>query len=147
VVIQAARIKAMAEVQDVTFPLNAAKLLLSGLLIVASGLAMAGRPGTRPLALQVVLANAALAIVDYALTRTVRSAWIDAAARAGAMLPQALPQRDMMMDHATWWWLERIRFVFFELGAFVLAALSLRSRRTKAYFDAVAEAAESAEDP
>lgn len=146
-VIQAARLKAMGEIQNVTFPLNAAKLLLSGILIVASGLAMGGRPGTRPFALQVVAANAALAVVDYALTRSVRAGWIDAAARAGELLPRALPQRDMMMSHATWWWMERVRFVVFELGSFLLAALALRTKRTKVYFDAVAEAASSAEEP
>ena len=146
-VIQAARLKAMGEAQDVTFPLNAAKLLLSGLLILASGMAMGGRPGVRLLAVQAVAANALLAAVDYALTRSVRIAWIDAAARAGEMLPHDLPQREVLMSHATWWWLERIRFVVFELGSFALAALSLRTRRTRAYFDAVAEAAESAEEP
>lgn len=144
---QAAQLKAMGEAQDVTFPLNAAKLLLSAVLIVASGLAMGGRPGVRALAFQAVLANAALAVVDYALTRSVRAAWIEAAARAGEMLPHDLPQREMMMDPQTWWWFERIRFVLLELGSYAIAVLVLTSRRTKAYFDAVARSAKSAEEP
>jgi hypothetical protein len=146
-VIQAAQLKAMGEAQEVTFPLNAAKLLLSGMLVIMSGLAMSGRPGVRALALQVVVANALLAVADYALTRSVRAGWIDAVARAGEMLPQALPQRDIVMNHATWWWVARIRFGVFELGVFALAALALTRRRTRGYFDAVAEAAESAEEP
>lgn len=146
-VLQAARLKAISEAQNVTFPLNAARLLLSGMLIIMSGLAMGGRPGVRAFALQAVAANALLAIVDYALTRSVRAGWIEAVARAGEMLPRELPQREMMMDHATWWWLERVRFGVFELGAFALAALALTRQRTRDYFDAVAEAAESAEEP
>jgi hypothetical protein len=145
--VEAAQIKAIGEAQEVTFPLNVARLLLSGMLIIVSGLAMGGRPGVRSLALQVVAANALLAAVDYALTRSVRAAWIDAGACAMEMLPPALPHRELMVQSSTWWWFARIRFAVFELGTFAFAALALTRRRTKVYFDAVAEAAESAEEP
>src|SRR5262245_17859156 len=77
---EAARLQAMTEIREMTFPLSAAKLLLAGLLVVASALAMAGQPGARSLALQALTANVLLALLEYALTRHVRAASIDAVA-------------------------------------------------------------------
>jgi hypothetical protein len=137
---ETARLRAMAEQRQVTFPLSAARLLLSGLLVVASGLAMAGRPGGRSLALQALLANAALAIAEYALTRTVRGAWIEAVVAAWSTLPSLAPQRALFEDRAVWWWVWRVRLALFDVGALGLAALALTRPRTRTYFDAVAHA-------
>src|SRR5687767_2461782 len=49
---EAARVRAMIELYDRTFPLSVARMLLGGLLLVTSAMAMAGRPGARSLALQ-----------------------------------------------------------------------------------------------
>ena len=94
-----------------------------------------------------MLAHALLATVDYALTRSVRTAWVEAAARTGEMLPRGFPEREVWTAHATYWWLARVSFDVFELGSFAVAAIALTRQRTKAYFDAVARAAESAEEP
>jgi len=157
VAIYSAQFKATIEAHAVTFPLNVAKLLLSALLVVTSVLAMGGRPGVRPLALQALAANAILAAVDYALTRSVRASWIEAVGRVGDMLPRSFePQRDLEAQGAAlrlitsrhfWLWFERIRFLVIDLGIFGFAALALTRQRTKAFFEAVAEAAETSEDP
>jgi hypothetical protein len=155
--IYAAQFKATVEAYAVTFPLNVAKLLLSGLLVVTSVLAMGGRPGVRPLALQALLANAIFAAIDYALTRSVRASWIEAVGRMGELLPRSLERREdlaaqgamlqMITSRHFWWWFERIRFILLDLGIFGFAAFALTRPRTKVFFDAVAEAAESAEEP
>ncbi|HZF52421.1 MAG TPA: hypothetical protein VE093_27390 [Polyangiaceae bacterium] len=157
VAIYSAQFKATIEAHAVTFPLNVAKLLLSGLLVVASVLAMGGRPGARPLALQALAANALLAAIDYALTRSVRASWIEAVGRVGDMLPRSFEhQRDLEAQGAAlqlitsrhfWWWFERIRFLMIDLGIFGFGAIALTRQRTRVYFEAVAEAAEPSEDP
>ncbi len=145
-VLQTAHLKSVSAAHKLTFPLNAAKLLLSGLLVIMSGLAMGGRPGVRGFALQAVAANAAFAVLDYVLTRNVRAGWIEEVARAGEMLPPALPQREIFSTREFWWWLARARLLVLDLGVPLLAAIALARERTRLYFNAVA-AAESAEEP
>jgi hypothetical protein len=157
VAIYSAQFKATIEAHAVTFPLSVAKLLLSALLVVASVLAMGGRPGARPLALQALAANAALAAVDYALTRSVRSSWIEAVGRVGDMLPRSIEQSQdleaqgaalrLITSRHVWWWFERVRFIVIDLGIFGFAALALTRQRTKVYFEAVAESPEPSEEP
>lgn len=146
-VLQTAHLKSISAAHKLTFPLNTAKLLLSGLLVIMSGLAMGGRPGVRGFALQAVAANAAFAALDYALTRNVRAGWIEEVARAGEMLPTALPQREIFSTREFWWWLARARLIVIDLGVPFLAAIALTRARTRMYFDAMASAAESAEEP
>jgi hypothetical protein len=152
---EAAYLRAISEHHHITFPLQVAKLLLSGLLVIASGLAMRGRKGARALALQVLAANAILALIDYVLTRSIRSAWIEAVAQTGEMLPMLPVAPGAPSDEALWtwttrrtllWWSARIWFVL-DQGALVLAALALTRAKTKVFFDAVARATEQAEEP
>jgi len=141
---EAARMQAMSEIREITFPLGAAKVLLAALLVVASALAMAGRPGARSLALQALAANAILAAVDYALTKQVRAAWIEAVARSA---PKLSPEQALLVDQKFWWWVERVRFAVFDLGTLCLAALALTRQRTRSYFEAAREAAETIDEP
>jgi hypothetical protein len=156
IVWQTAHLRSVSEHQHVTFPLHVAKLLLSGLLVIASGLAMRGRRGARTLALQALAANAVLALADYMLTRNVRSTWIEAVAHTRELLPRLTARPSANFGDAFWgwmttrsvlWWYERIRFVLFDLGALMLAAFALTRAKTKVFFDAVARAAEQAEEP
>jgi hypothetical protein len=130
----------------VTFPLAVGQAILSGLLIIASGLAMSGRRGSRNLVLQALLANAIFAIAAYVLTRPVRAAYVDELVRAAQKLP-AGPQRDQFGNSAVVWWLWRIRLVLLDLGPLLVAWWAVTRERSKAFFDAVARATESAEDP
>lgn len=142
-----AKQQADADSRNITFPLGVAKLLLSGLLVIASGLAMTGRPGARTLALQALAANLMLAGIDYSLTRNVRAAWIESSVRVFESIPNPLPEQAVLMDRAVWWWFERSRFALFDIGILGVASLALLRERTKLYFRAVADAAETSEEP
>jgi hypothetical protein len=146
-VLEAAQARALIDFQVVTFPLSVARMLLGGMLLAAAGLALGGKPGSRTFALLALAANAAFAAIDYALTRGMRGAWIDMVVRAGAMLPRELPERESLTNPGLWWMVERVRFVIFELGALAAGAIALTRERSRAYFEAVAEAAEGNREP
>lgn len=142
----AARLRAITDARQITFPLGVAKMLLAGFLLVASGMALGGRKGARSLALQALAANAALAVIDYALTSGVRTAWIDAIAQARDTMPYMMPQQALLMNPEWLWWGERIRLVVVDIGAIGLAVLALTSRRSKSFFAAAAAAATAEAD-
>ncbi|MDC3954690.1 hypothetical protein [Polyangium jinanense] len=151
---EAARLRTLGEMGYLAFPLFAGRFLLSVLLVIASGMAMSGRPGARALAIQALLANAALATLTFWLLRDARYAWVDAVVRVRDVLP-ALPettpadQREawpLLLDRRLWLWLPRVRLILFDVGALVLATITLTSPRTKAFFEAVAAAQEQTED-
>ena len=128
----------------VTFPLAVAQALLSGLLVVASGLAMGGRRGARSLALQALGANAILVILTFLLTPFQRAAYLEGVLHAVESLPPA--QRELATPAILQWGL-RIRLLIFDLGVFAVAALALTRARTRTYFEAVSRATEGPEDP
>jgi hypothetical protein len=145
--------RSIGEASAIAFPLGAARLVLSMLLVVACGMVMSGRPGSHRLALQALLANAALATLTFWLMRHARYAWADTVVHTRAMMPElaepAPPELTMwwarMQDRRFWLWLPRIWLVLFDVGALLLAAMTLTSPRTKAFFDA-AEAASAEQD-
>ncbi|WP_437676061.1 hypothetical protein [Sorangium sp. So ce131] len=147
IVLDAAKARALSLHRDVAFPLSIGQAILGALLVVASGLALGGRPGTRGFVLQVLVANLAFATVEYTLTRGVRAAWIDMVAQAGALLPPGTPEREGIMNPSVWWTFERVRFVLFELGILGAATLAMTRERTKLYFQAVARAVDPSDEP
>jgi hypothetical protein len=120
-------------------------MLLGGLLLVATVMAMNGRPGSRALALQAIAAGAAFALIDYGLTREMRGAWIDMLVHAGALLPPDVPERQSVTNAALWWMAERVRLVVFDLGVLGLAAFALTRSRAAEFFRAAAVVAEDEE--
>lgn len=146
-VLEAAQARALSDFHGITFPLSVARMLLGGLLLAASGLALGGRPGARVFAMQVLLACVVFAGLDYWLTGGMRTAWIDMVVRAGALLPEDVPERQSLTSPELWWMAERVRVGVFELGALSAAAVALTRDRSKAYFEAVAHAAESPREP
>ncbi len=139
---EAARLKAMAVQGETAFPLGVARLLLSTALVVACAMAMAGRPGARSFAMQAVVAYALYAGVDFALSRSIRAAWIPEVAAAAAEIAKGAPAQAPFADARFWTWFERMRFGLLEVGTMTLAFAALASPRSKAYF--AATAAESA---
>jgi hypothetical protein len=131
----------------VTFPLAVGQAILSGLLIIASGLAMSGRRGSRGLVLQALLANALFAVAAYVLTRPVRAAYVDELVHAAQKLPAGSPQRAQFGSSPVVWWIWRIRLVLLDLAPLAVAWWAVTRERSKAFFDAVARATEGAEDP
>jgi hypothetical protein len=146
-VVQAAQTRALSEFQSVSFPLSVGRMLLGGMLVVASGLALGGRPGSRGFALQVLAVSLAFAAVDYGLTRSMRGAWIEMAAQAGTLLPPNVPERELLTTPSLWWTALRVQFVVSELCALGVAALALTRARTRSYFDAVAASTERGDKP
>jgi hypothetical protein len=148
---QGAQLEAMARQHHIAFPLSAARLLLSCLLVLAAGSALAGRKGSRGLALQAVAANAALAILAYALLAPVRESVADAVAQDAALHPDAAPPppspgEALSFYHDLQLNAERVR-TGLVLAAFAFAGVALTRRRTKTYFAAAAAAAEAAQPP
>lgn len=133
---------AMLSNVKVTFPLSIAEAILGGFLVIASGLAMSGRRGSRGLAMQAIAANALLAVIAYVATQRVRATWIEVVARAAISLPTAAPQREA----EALYWATRMKLVLFDL-TLLLAWLAITRQRAKAFFEAAARETPSAEDP
>jgi hypothetical protein len=136
---------AMAEMPRAAFGISVAHILLAGLLMLASGLAMSGRRGGRELALQAITALAAFHVLEYLLTMPVRTIAIEAVARAGELLPDSVQEKVWAASRSAWWWVERAALGT-KLAALGFAALALSRKRTLAFFEAAARAAESAEE-
>jgi hypothetical protein len=139
-------LKAMLAHGRVTFPLAVAEVILSGLLVVASGLALGGRRGSRSLALQAIVANALLAILEYLITPGVRAGYTEGWIHAVATLSVTPEERDILTNVGLLQWGFRLRLGFY-LGALALGALALTRERAKSFFEAVARAAERPEEP
>lgn len=142
----AVELEASHRLARITFPLSLAQVLLGALLVIATGLAMSSRRGARSLAIQALAANAVLAGVTYALTRSVRGAAIDALVNAAQTLSPELPLRASFPTREALWWWSRV-ITTGEIVTLSLGAIVLIRPKTKVYFDAVARAASSAEEP
>ena len=87
--------RAHEQARRTQLPLATANLLLSGLLVFAATRAFGQRPGSRPLALQAVAANAALAVGTYVASRDLRGQLVPAMAdalRAGMTTPAGVDE-------------------------------------------------------
>jgi len=154
-VAEAARLRSLGEASILSFPLTTARFVLSILLVIASGMAMSGRPGSRTLAMQALLANAALAVVSFWMLRHARYAWADAVVQVRELMPDlnapSPPELQAwwtrMLDRRFWLWIPRIRLILFDVGALLLSATTLLSGRTRGFFEAVKEASERSEEP
>ena len=142
----ASELEAMQRFYRVMMPIRIAQLLLGGLLVVASGMAMSSRRDARGLALQALVVNAAHALIAYVLTRGVRGAAIDAVVRAVSALPLDLPQRSTDSVREVFWWRSRILNAT-QIGLLGLGVVALTRQRTKAYFDALARVPDRADEP
>ena len=129
------------------FPLAVAQVLLSGLLVVASGLAMGGRRGARSLALQALGANALLVVASFALTPFQRAAFVEGCLHAVEGVTVTPIERAWVFSPVALQWIARVRLVIFDLCVLGLGALALTRTRTKTFFEAVARATEGPEEP
>ncbi len=139
-----ARLEALSQHYRSAFPLSAAKLLLSVLLVLASGAALAGRPSARSFALQAIAANALFAALDYGLSEPIRDAMAHALAadelkQASSAMGNYHPDDTLQVRESLHLWVERMRFIVLEFGVFGAAAVALTRQRTKVFFHAVAQ--------
>lgn len=137
-----AEARAIAETRERTFPLAVAAILLSGLLVLGSALGLAGRPGAPRLLGQALVANIALAVVDYALTSHTRALYLDeltssarelAAATSTFIRPESFATKGRI--------LLGMRLIVFDIGALVVAFGALFTKRSRAFFDVAARTA------
>jgi len=148
IVRERARLQALGERHRQAFPLSVAQLLLSMLLVLASGAALGGRRHARNLALQVVIANALLGLADWVVMGPVRDAMASAVAADGVehglgVLPDLGREASVQLVRDFQVWAERIRFGLLEVGVFGGALFALTRQRTRQFFAAVAAAADS----
>jgi hypothetical protein len=94
-----------------------------------------------------LIANAVLSIVAYLLTEGVRAACIDTMVRAAQSLPAELPNRAAFSRPDLLWLGFRIKLVAVDLGLLAVGAFALTRGRARTYFEAMAKATESAEEP
>jgi hypothetical protein len=90
---QRAFVEGVVQHANVTLPLGIAQLLLGALLAVVSVRALFGRRGSLSFALQVVAANAVLAVVGHVLHNPVRGSVIEAIVASGIAEPSAQLER------------------------------------------------------
>ena len=128
------QLQALAAAHRITFPLAVAEILLSGLLVIASGLAMTGRRGARSLALQALTANALLTVVSFFLTRRMWAGWLEEAIRITLTLPTDMPERAAFIHMLPL----RDKLQLVEVVLFGLGVFALTRGRAKRFFDVAA---------
>ena len=134
---EGAELRAIAAFGKVMMPISVAQVLLSILLVAASAMALAGRPGSRSFALQTLAANAIFAIVAYVVKSDLRDHWVTATVEAARQIGG-----DPVFGKtpASLYWLARARLLIFEVGVVGFAVLAMLSKRTSVFLDAVAQA-------
>lgn len=140
---EAAQLRSIAEARRVTFPIGVAEALLSMLLIAASAGVLVGRPGSPRLARQALLAYAAFAIASFAITYPMNANYVESIRRMTAALE--LPRWTTYVLPVTPY-RGLIRLFAVQLIPLGLAALAMRSSRSRAFFDQAQSVEERAVD-
>lgn len=130
--LRAAWMEAIAANARVTLPLGVAQLILGALLVLISARALIVRRASTSFVLQVLLANAALLAVGYALRQPVRGTVVDAVVASGIeQRPAGLSARDFdALIRSKLWWTFRV-LLGLQLGTLVLAAVALTRRAAR----------------
>ncbi len=131
-VVRAAFVRGLAEGARVNVPLGIAELLLGALLVGVAAKALFGRRASPSFALQVLVANAAVLMLGYALRQPIREGVVEAVVQSGAEeRPAGVTQKDFAAIIRTkWWWSFRIglglQLVVLGLSAFAVTRRSAR---------------------
>lgn len=137
-----AEMRAIAAYSKVMLPISVAQVLLSILLVAASAMALAGRPGSRSFALQTLAANAAFAAIAYVAKTDMREHWVtetfNAAQQIGGDPVVGRTQQSLYWVSAMW-------LALYEVGVVGFATLAMLSKRTTVFMDAVARAEDQRE--
>lgn len=139
---EGAELRAIAAFGKVMLPISVAQVLLSILLVAASAMALAGRPGSRSFALQTLAANAVFAAVAYAMKTDLRAHWVTATVEAAQHIGG---DPIFGKTSSSLYWLARARLALFEVGVVGFAVLAMLSKRTTIFLEAVARAEEQRE--
>jgi hypothetical protein len=116
-------------------PVGVAQLLLGTVLVFISIRALVARRASVPLFLQVVAANAALAIIGYVMREPVRGAIVDAIVASGIeQRPPSISAREFTAGLRTkLWWLFRVGLAL-QLVAFAASAYAVARRSSRQTF-------------
>jgi hypothetical protein len=132
-VLRQATADAIAHTSRVALPLGIAQMMLGILLVAVSFKALFGRRASPSFAVQVIVANAAIAVVGYALRQPVRGRVVDAIMASGVeQRPQSITPVDFdRMMRTKWWWTYRLRLGL-ELAALGFGAIAVTRRSARA---------------
>lgn len=137
-----AEMRAIAAYGKVMLPISVAQVLLSILLVAASAMALAGRPGSRSFALQTLAANAIFAAIAYVAKTDLREHWVTETFNAAQQIggdPIVGKTKQSL------YWFSAMGLAFFEVIVVGFATLAMLSKRTTVFMDAVARAEEQHE--
>lgn len=131
-------------------PLGVANLLLSGLLVFSATRALGGRPGSRLLGQQALAANAGLAVAEFALLSEWRREVVEVV-RTHAPKPDLKGAEGVTEEQVMAMLSPMINATFLAglvalLLLYITAFLMLGAPSVVAYFNAVAEAEEDADE-
>lgn len=131
-ILRAAWMEAIAVNARVTLPLGVAQLILGALLVLISARALFGRRASTSFALQVLLANAALLLVGYALREPVRGSVVNAVVASGIeQRPAGISPKDFEgVVRSKLWWTFRV-MLGLQLGTLALAVVALTRRSAR----------------
>jgi hypothetical protein len=137
-----AEMRAIAAYGKTMLPISVAQVLLSILLVAASAMALAGRPGSRSFALQTLAANAVFAAIAYVAKTEVRAHWVTATVEAAQHIAG-----DPLIGKtsSSLYFVTRMRLALFEVGVVGFAVVAMLSKRTTLFLEAVARAEEQRE--
>ncbi len=123
----------IAHSSRVALPVGIAQLILGLMLVTVSAKALFGRRASPSFAVQVIVANAAIVIVGYALRQPVRASVVDAVATSGVeeRPPSISPADFNRLVRAKWWWSFRVRLGL-ELVALGFGAIAITRRSARA---------------
>lgn len=131
-VIRAALVSGIAETQDRMLPLGVAELLLGGVLVAIAAKALFGRRASPSLAIQVIVANALVLVMGYALRQPVRERVVEAIVKSGLeQRPSGTSAHSFTASVRTkWWWSFRVSFSL-QLVALGLSGIALTRRSAR----------------
>jgi predicted cation transporter len=123
----------VAHTSRVALPLGIAQAMLGIMLVAVAFKGLFGRKASVSFALQVIVANAAIAVVGYALRQPIRGSIIDAVVASGLETrPPNMTATEFDRRTRTQWWLQfRVRLGL-ELAALGFGAIALTRRSARA---------------
>lgn len=131
-VINATFFDALAKNGKTSLPIGIAQVLLGGLLVFVSVRALFGRRASTSLAIQLVLANAILLSVAYAMRQPIRAAIVNAVATSGfEQQPSGISAQEFdRLVRFHWWWRLRVSFGV-QLLALILSGFALTRKAAR----------------
>lgn len=123
----------VAHTSRVALPLGIGQAILGIMLVAVAFKGLFGRKASVSFALQVIVANAAIAVVGYALRQPIRGSIIDAVAASGVETrpPNMTASEFDRRTRIQWWWQFRVRLGL-ELAALGFGAIALTRRSARA---------------